>query len=89
MDPEPRPKAAAPKLWNPSSKGEKKRIKILLSIQQYAEQHKDYPTLDQIQDMTGIRSFDALSRHLKDLQRDGLLETIDEPQTKFAPPKTE
>lgn len=63
-DPEPRT----------ASKGEHKRQLIYRAIKQHYVVNKDNPTLQEIQEMTGIRSFNTLTKQLRHLKQDGVIE---------------
>lgn len=58
----------------PKTKGEARRQQILDAVKEYVLSRQDYPTLQDIQQMTGIRSFNTLSNQLKILQQQGLIE---------------
>lgn len=66
MGPEPEPRA--------TSKGEAKRIKIYRAIKHHYVMKKVDPTIQDIQKMTGIRSFNTITRQLKHLKQDGFIE---------------
>jgi DNA-binding HxlR family transcriptional regulator len=63
MDDEPEPK----------SKGEIRRELIVKAVEEYVSTRRAYPNLQELQRMTGIRSFNTLSNQLKILQRQGLI----------------
>lgn len=58
----------------PKTKGEARRQQILDAVKEYVQSRQDYPTLQGIQQITGIRSFNTLSNQLKILQQQGLIE---------------
>lgn len=58
----------------PKTKGEARRQQILDAVKEYVQSRQDYPTLQDIQQITGIRSFNTLSNQLKILQQQGLIE---------------
>ncbi|CAM3497488.1 hypothetical protein [Marinicrinis lubricantis] len=58
----------------PSTKGEQKRIQIARAILQYRKQHLDDPTIEDIKQITGIRSYNTLSRHVTLLKQEGYVE---------------
>lgn len=66
MGPEPEPR--------PSSKGEAKRMMIYRAIKHHYVMKKVDPTIQDIQQMTGIRSFNSLTKQLKHLKQDGIIE---------------
>lgn len=66
MGPEPEPRT--------SSKGEVRRQLIYRAIKQHYVVKKADPTIRDIQKMTGIRSFNTLTKQLKDLKQDGVIE---------------
>lgn len=66
MGPEPEPRT--------SSKGEARRRLIYRAIKLHYDKTKEDPTLQEIQEMTGIRSFNTLTKQLKDLKEDGIIE---------------
>lgn len=57
-----------------SSKGEAKRQLIYRAIKQHYVVNKEDPTIQDIQEMTGIRSFNTVTRQLKNLKQDGVIE---------------
>lgn len=48
-------------------------MKIVEAIKAYYDLHGEYPTIEQIQDLTGIRSYNTLSRHLLKLKQEGAI----------------
>lgn len=66
MGPEPEPRT--------SSKGEVRRQLIYRAIKHHYVVKKVDPTIRDIQEMTGIRSFNTLTKQLKDLKQDGVIE---------------
>ena len=56
------------------SKGEIKRQKILGAVIGFVQTNQGSPTVQNIMEMTGIRSFNTVSRHLKALQQEGFLD---------------
>ncbi|RXT09099.1 hypothetical protein [Ammoniphilus sp. CFH 90114] len=56
------------------SKGEIKRQKILGAVVSFVQTNEGSPTVQNIMEITGIRSFNTVSRHLKTLQQEGFLE---------------
>lgn len=62
-EPEPKPKSL--------TKGEEKRKQIMKAIQLYMVQHNTAPNVQDIQELTGLQSFNTISRHLKDLHKEG------------------
>jgi SOS-response transcriptional repressor LexA len=63
MDDEPEPK----------TKGEIRREQIVKAVEEYVQTRRSYPNLQELQTITGIRSFNTLSSQLKILQRQGLI----------------
>jgi len=57
-----------------NSKGEAKRQLIYRAIKHHYVVKKADPTIQDIQEMTGIRSFDTLTKQLKHLKQDGIIE---------------
>lgn len=62
-DPDPEPK--------PLSKGEEKRKQILKAIHLYMDHHNSLPNVQDIQELTGLQSFNTISRHLNKLHKEG------------------
>ena len=58
----------------PRTKGEQRRQLILKAIRQHMELRQQDPSLQDIQHLTGIRSFNTLSNQLKILQQQGVIE---------------
>jgi SOS-response transcriptional repressor LexA len=58
----------------PKTKGELRRQQILIAVKQFVQSREDYPSLQDIQQITGIRSFNTLSNQLKILQQQGVIE---------------
>jgi SOS-response transcriptional repressor LexA len=56
------------------SKGEAKRQLIYRAIKHHYIVKKVDPTIQDIQEMTGIRSFNTLTKQLKHLTQDGVIE---------------
>ena len=67
-DPDPEPEQV------PRTKGEMKRHHIVLAIKNYTHQYNDYPQLQDIQQITGLRSFNTLTRQLTILKKEGIIE---------------
>jgi|GEM_PF-889744 len=57
-----------------SSKGEVKRQLIYRAIKHHYVTNNVNPTIQDIQEMTGIRSFNTLTRQLRHLKQDGVIE---------------
>lgn len=57
----------------PLTKGERKKRRILAAIVKLSSGRDRPPTVDEIMRETGIRSFDVITRHMKELRRDGVL----------------
>jgi len=57
-----------------NSKGEAKRQLIYRAIKHHYVVKKADPTIQDIQEMTGIRSFNTLTKQLKHLKQDGIIE---------------
>lgn len=55
------------------TKGDQRRVEILHAIRSYIRKHKEGPTVQEIQDMTRIRSFNTVSRHLIQLRNLGYI----------------
>lgn len=58
----------------PRTKGEQRRQMILTAIKQFNERNERDPSLQDIQRLTGIRSFNTLSNQLKILRQQGVIE---------------
>jgi SOS-response transcriptional repressor LexA len=56
------------------SKGEAKRQLIYQAIKQHYEVKKSDPTIKDLQEMTGIRSFNTITKQLKHLKQEGIIE---------------
>jgi SOS-response transcriptional repressor LexA len=67
MDPDPGP--------IPRTKGDQRKKKILEAIVYFTETQRTDPSIQDLKKISGIRSFDTLTRHLKDLQQEGLIES--------------
>jgi SOS-response transcriptional repressor LexA len=62
-EPEPEPK--------PLTKGEEKRKQIIEAIQLYFDQYNKPPNSQDIQELTGLQSYNTITRHLKALHQEG------------------
>jgi len=58
----------------PRTKGEMRRQQILEAVKQFIQSNHAYPSLQEIQKITGIRSFNTLTNQLKILQQQGVIE---------------
>jgi SOS-response transcriptional repressor LexA len=58
----------------PQTKGEHRRKQILQAIVHFSRTQSTDPSIQDVRELTGIRSFDTLTRHLKMLKQDGLIE---------------
>lgn len=56
------------------TKGDQKRFEILYAIRSFIQSRKEEPTVQDIQEMTRIRSFNTVSRHLIKLKDYGIIE---------------
>lgn len=60
-----------------NSKGEITRRRILQVISDFISSYHYPPTLQKIKNLAGIRSFDAVGRHLKVLKEQGFIDWED------------
>lgn len=67
-EPEPEPATSS------KSKGELRRLLILSAIQTFIQTHQRNPKLQDIQEITGSRSFNTLTRHLTLLKKEGVID---------------
>jgi SOS-response transcriptional repressor LexA len=69
-EPEPEPETKAV----PKTKGEARREHILQAIHTYIANHQDNPQIQDIQQLTGLRSFNTLTSQLKILRKEGIID---------------